>query len=105
MKSVRLLAAGLGAAALAALSFPGVVINEVSNISQANGFASGKGMQNPDKPHSSKLRAILGSGMGSWGSKQRRAGYGWTNAHAQRVARKKRNQAKHRASSRGRSRA
>ncbi|MGE0333210.1 MAG: hypothetical protein AB7P37_21225 [Ramlibacter sp.] len=33
---------------------------------------------------------------------QRRAGYGWTNRHAQRVARKKRNQARHRAACRGR---
>lgn len=40
--------------------------------------------------------AIFGHGQG------RRAAYGWTNRHAQRVARKKRNQARHRAAGRGR---
>lgn len=35
----------------------------------------------------------------------RRAGRGWNNRHVQRMALKKRNQAKHRAAGRGRSRA
>ncbi|MGA0569629.1 hypothetical protein ACO2Q9_02790 [Variovorax sp. VNK109] len=34
-------------------------------------------------------------------STYRRAGYGWTNAHAKRVAKKKRNRARHRAASKG----
>jgi hypothetical protein len=45
-------------------------------------------------------------GMAGWGgcnkiNLSRRSGPGWTNAHAKRVARKKRNPAKHRAAGRG----
>lgn len=58
----------------------------------------------PQQPRGSTLRAILGGGGGSTTGRERRAGLGWTNAHARRVAAKKRNQARHRAASRGRSR-
>ncbi len=55
----------------------------------------------PVKGERTTMRAMLGSGFGSANTSQRRAGYGWTNRHAQRVARKKRNQARHRAAGRG----
>lgn len=97
------LAAGLGS--LVGMSMPTGAMSEAPGISHATQKSIEKNSHNPAKPKSNKLQAILGSGLGSWGGRQRRAGYGWTNAHAQRVARKKRNQAKHRAASRGRSRA
>lgn len=46
-------------------------------------------------------QGLFGGGMGSGCGNSRRAGYGWTNRHAQRVARKKRNRARHRAAGRG----
>ena len=97
------LAAGLGS--LVGVSMPTGAMSEAPGISHATQKSIEKNSHNPAKPKSSRLQAILGSGLGSWGGKQRRAGYGWTNRHAQRVATKKRNQSKHRASSRGRSRA
>lgn len=47
-------------------------------------------------------RGIFGGGgdFGSHGS-ARRSAYGWTNRHQQRVSRKKRNQARHRAACKG----
>lgn len=49
-------------------------------------------------------RAILPVRSGGFGSKSsgRRAGLGWSDRHARRVAAKKRNVARHRARSRGR---
>lgn len=59
-----------------------------------------KAVMRPQQPRGNTLRAILGgSTFGGRGS-GRRAGYGWTNAHARRVARKARNQARHRAAGR-----
>lgn len=60
-----------------------------------------KQSQNPLKDAGSSMRAILGGGIGSTYGSRRRAGYGWTNKHQQRVATKKRNQARHRAACRG----
>lgn len=45
-------------------------------------------------------RMIFESAPGSYARPHRRAGYGWTNAHAKRVATKKRNVRKHRAANR-----
>jgi hypothetical protein len=95
----------LGLGSVAGMSMPSGMLAEAPGLSQATQKSIEKNSHNPAKPKSNKLQAILGGGLGGWGGKQRRAGYGWTNMHAQRVARKKRNQAKHRASSRGRSRA
>ena len=52
--------------------------------------------------HSKSSTELAG---GAWArlraTRRRRSGYGWTNAHAKRVARKARNVKRHRASSRG----
>lgn len=58
----------------------------------------------PQQPRGNTLRAILGGGASPATGRGRRAAFGWTNAHARRVAAKKRNQARHRAASRGRNR-
>lgn len=48
-------------------------------------------------------RGVNPWGFGGLGVRYgRRAAYGWTNAHQKRVAQKKRNQARHRAASKGR---
>ena len=46
------------------------------------------------------LATFFGAGGQAYTRPRRRAGYGWTNAHAKRVATKKRNVRKHRASNR-----
>lgn len=71
----------------------------------AGGQLIEKAALRPQQPRGNTLRAILGGGFGSPVGRGRRAGFGWTNAHAQRVARKKHNQARHRAACRGRKRA
>lgn len=105
MRVAVLAGMALSLGGLAGMSLPSGALSEAPGVSQASQKSIEKSSQNPAKPKSNKLQAMLGSGLGSWGGKQRRAGYGWTNRHAQRVALKKRNQAKHRAGSRGRSRA
>lgn len=92
-------AAVLGMAALA----PGVAdISQMRELNSVRSASAEQGKTTPNKAVKNELRAILGGGgFGSWGGKQRRAGYGWTNRHAQRVARKKRNQARHRAAGKG----
>lgn len=105
MRFTALIGAALGLGSLAGMSLPSGAFAEAPGVSQASQKSIEKSSHNPAKPKSNKLQAMLGSGLGSWGGKQRRAGYGWTNRHAQRLALKKRNQAKHRAGSRGRSRA
>ena len=47
------------------------------------------------------LAALLGLGRAGRPAQFRRAGYGWSNRHAQRVALKTRNQARHRARLKG----
>lgn len=105
MRFASLASLALGLGSVVGFSVPSSMVAEAPGISHATQKAIEKNSHNPAKPKSNKLQATLGGGLGSWGGRQRRAGYGWTNAHAQRVARKKRNQAKHRAASRGRSRA
>lgn len=74
-------------------------------LPSAGGQLMEKAALRPQQPRGNTLRAILGLGGGSFGGRgsDRRAAYGWTNAHARRVALKKRNQRRHRAASRGRS--
>lgn len=50
-----------------------------------------------------RSRAILPASSGNFGSRRsaKRAAYGWSNRHAQRVASKKRNVARHRKTARG----
>lgn len=59
----------------------------------------------PKQPRGATLRAIFGGGDLAGRTSGRRAGYGWTHAHARRVAQKKRNQRRHRSAGRGRRRA
>lgn len=49
-----------------------------------------KGLPRMSQPRGSTLREWLGGGSGNGGRRGQRAAYGWTNAHAQRVARKRR---------------
>jgi hypothetical protein len=87
-------AAGIGGASVSAADGPGLSAQSQRQMSQ--------GAVKPTKGDKrSDARSIFGSGLGSWGGKQRRAGYGWTNMHARRVATKKRNVARHRKACRG----
>ena len=63
------------------------------SVKQQPAERSGAKVSNP-------LSAIFGTGGGVYASRRRRAGYGWTNRHAQRVATKKRNMRKFRAANR-----
>ena len=90
--SVMLAAALSAGAAMAMVATPAAQVVEKSALPMR-------------QPRGSSLRAIFGSGKGSWGGRQRRAAFGWTDRHARRVAMKKRHQAKHRAAVRGRRRA
>ena len=58
------------------------------------------GLQRSVSRHVAK-KALLFGGFGASGGNARRAGYGWTNRHAQRVALKARNKARHRAACKG----
>jgi len=98
-KGLALALAGLGG--LGAISIPSAAFSEAPGISQASQQTINKNTHNPNKPSSNKLAAMLGSGIGSWGGRARRAAFGWTNRHARRVAAKKRNLVKHRARSKG----
>lgn len=60
-----------------------------------------KAVMRTRQPRGTTLREIFGGGTFGGRSSARRAGYGWTNRHAQRVSLKKRNQARHRAAGRG----
>lgn len=101
MRSVALLAAAGLAGAFGAGSLSTVNLGEGPGLSQTTQRAINKSTQNPIKEASNKMRAMLGGGIGTWGGRQRRSAYGWTNRHAVRVARKRRNQARHRAAGRG----
>lgn len=85
--------AGFGVVRSTTLDAPG--------ISQQTQRDMNKQSQKPLKHTSNTIRGLLGGGIGSSYGSQRRAGYGWTNKHQQRVATKKRNQARHRATCRG----
>ncbi|ABE45675.1 hypothetical protein [Polaromonas sp. JS666] len=99
MRSLGLAVAAMAAIAGAGLGSHVVLAGDAPGLSQSTQRAINKSTQNPDKQAANKMRAMLGGGVGSWSSRQRRAGYGWTNRHAQRVALKKRNVKRHRAAS------
>jgi hypothetical protein len=86
----------LTAAALAAVASAGLGSMVVSAQK-----AMAKQAATPAKSERSSMRAMLGGGIGSSYTSRRRAGYGWTNMHQRRVATKRRNKARHRASCRG----
>lgn len=64
-------------------------------LSQAQRDALSKQGQKPTPTQSTSMRALLGGGIGGRGSSWRRAKPGWSNRHVQRMAAKKRNQARH----------
>lgn len=78
------------AAAAAALAMPSVA---ASAVMEKAALSAPRGQR--------RSTAQIGSGWSVYGS-GRRAGYGWTNMHARRVARKKRAVAAHRRRTRGR---
>lgn len=94
------LAAAAALASVGGLAGVGFATGEAPGLSQQTQKAAAKQAQNPLKESRTTMRGILGSGIGTWGSRQRRAAYGWTTAHAQRVARKRRNVKRHKASRR-----
>jgi len=97
------LLAAISMAAVASASF-GVVQSSTLNspgLSQKAQWDIQKQSQNPLKPISNSMSGLIGSGIGANYGTRRRAGYGWTNKHQQRVSTKKRNQARHRAACRG----
>ncbi len=96
----------LASAALASLAFSGfggntVLVRDGPGLSQKTLQGLQKHSQNPLTQTSRSMLGMLGSGIGSTYGSRRRAGYGWTNKHQQRVATKKRNRARHRAACRG----
>jgi len=80
--------------ALAALAIGGMPSTSASPLEKA--------LVRAETPRGRSVREWLGGGSAGVRSTGRRAGYGWSNRHAQRVAAKKRNVTRHRARSRGR---
>jgi hypothetical protein len=68
------------------------------------GVPSQKAIGQMQQPRGTTPREWFSGLGGRSGRPGHRAAYGWTTAHAQRVAAKKRNQARHRSAGRGRSR-
>ncbi len=93
--------AALAATALGGFGASVAVATDAPGLSQKTMRDMHKQSQNPLKQTSNSMRGLIGGGIGSTYGSQRRAGYGWTNKHQQRVATKKRNQARHRAACRG----
>src|SRR5688572_2424895 len=96
---------GLAAAALAMAAAAGMgsvePASSVTNASQTNQSQVQKGATNSTKATKRSTAQIsYGGGFGSRGNERRR-GPGWTQAHVQRMARKKRNQARHKKACRG----
>lgn len=97
---------GLTAAALAMAAVSGLAVVNTTNGTVAGASEVFSSHQNerqknanstPTSRESRLLAALLGTGGIRRPSGPRRAGYGWTNAHAKRVAAKKRRVKAHRA--------
>lgn len=87
---------GIGMAiAVAALAFGGVA------TSAPAAAAAQKAVMTQSGRRFDVRRGLFGGANPGGYSAGRRAGYGWTNRHQQRVALKKRNQARHRRACRG----
>lgn len=80
--------------ALAALAVAGLPATSASPLEKA--------LVRTETPRGRTTREWFGGGTSGGRGNGRRAGFGWTNRHAQRVATKKRNVARHRSRSRGR---
>jgi hypothetical protein len=105
-RSSGLMAAALAMAALSGLAVTSTSTNASGNVT-ATVHGPGDVTFHGDKSQKNTNRApidqsILSQVLGGYGgrsrSQQRRAGYGWTNAHAKRVAAKKRRVKVHRRS-------
>lgn len=93
MRSRSSLIAGIALAAAATLGMSSALATQSLD----------KGVFSMRFPRGSTLREWLGGGSSLGGRSGRRAGYGWTNAHAQRVAQKRRNTTRARKAQRQRS--
>lgn len=96
---------GSGSAAAMALAMLGGFGGSVVHVDERTEVTTPIAKQQPVERGGAKvtnpLSAIFGTGGGAYAPRRRRAGYGWTNKHAQRVAAKKRNVRRHRAATRG----
>jgi hypothetical protein len=92
-------------AALAALAASGVsTLPTTSNVPTASQASQTQVQKAANVPTKAAKRAtpLIATGYGvETRGKDRRRGPGWTQAHVQRLARKKRNQARHRKACRG----
>ncbi|WP_180125642.1 hypothetical protein [Rhodoferax sp. BLA1] len=104
MRKTSIIGLGSAAAAMAMLaaSVGGVVMvgDGGTSATFAKARASDPAARNK-APTQPKAAAPWNSGTYFRGTKRRRAGYGWTNAHARRVYRKARNIKRHRESAKG----
>jgi hypothetical protein len=96
----------LGLAAMAAglvAGGPAIALGEGSGLSPTTLKQMAKEATKPVQAERSSMRGLLGGGIGGAysSSHYRRAKPGWTNRYVQRIARKKRNQARNRAAHRG----
>lgn len=98
---IGLLTAAFAAAAASAGIGNIIRVTDAPGLSQQTLNAIGKKSQQPIRGDRGTMQAMLGGGIGSPYSQRRRASFGWTDRHQRRVAKKKRNQARHRASCKG----
>lgn len=75
---------------------PEMVIKPAQVVTEAKTTPSTPADRQKPNLLAEQLKAIMGSGRRFAGKQGRRAGYGWTNAHAKRVAEKKRRVKAHR---------
>lgn len=104
MYKSRIASSAAFAAAIMAAGLAGntVVVRAGENVANATP-ALANGTKQPAErnkaPTQPEAANYFGTGAYFGGRKRRRAGYGWTNAHARRVARKARAVKRHRSSS------
>lgn len=98
----RLIAASaaLAAAALGSLSASAVVVDGGRVVRVGASSVQPDAAQTPRDQKAVNVAPVYRRTSGSRGW-ERRAGPGWTNRHVQRMAAKKRNQARHRAATKG----
>lgn len=95
------LAAALMATSLAGLAVLQVVGDGGASASPAQAKNNSQPADRNKAPTQPQAAAPWSTGSYFRGTKRRRAGYGWTNAHARRVYRKARAIKRHRASAKG----
>lgn len=100
MRSSRLSFAGLAAMAAIAMSGAGLSAAQVNNKTPVSSFADAEAREitkqrREQQRRAGAVEAMLRNSGGYGGARYRKAGPGWTHAQVQRMARKKKNQAKH----------